>query len=73
MKYLNQGIWAIGGTYTFSNKYPGSPETFDHFDWKKKVWTKYKTPIKFAEHCLTKISHDKLIIIGGQENGDVSK
>ena len=57
MKFLNQGIWAIGGA--------DSANTLDKFDIRTKVWTKHRIPISVYHHCLTKLTQEKLILIGG--------
>merc|ERR1712126_139651 len=67
MKFLNQGIWAIGGVVEsgFENK-------LDNFDFHTNVWTTHDIPIDVRNHCLSKIAPDKLIIIAGRQNGSVS-
>jgi len=67
MKFLNQGIWAIGGVVEsgFENK-------LDNFDFHTNVWTTHDIPIDVTNHCLSKIAPDKLIIIAGRQNGSVS-
>ena len=64
MKFLNQGIWAVGGTKALDNN-GGRRNTLDHFDLKERVWTRHDIPIHVHAHCLTELTHDKLIVIGG--------
>ena len=64
MKFLNQGIWAVGGMKVW-NENGGRSNTLDHFDLKERVWTRHDIPIHVHAHCLTKLTHDKLIVIGG--------
>ena len=59
MKFLNHGIWAVGG------EGPGRRNTLDHFDLNERVWTRHDIPIHVHKHCLSKLTHDKLIVIGG--------
>ena len=71
MKFLNQNIWAIGGFWSKNGLDAGS--TMDRFDFRTKVWTKHNIPINIRDHCIAKISHDKLIVIGGTLFGQVSE
>ena len=64
MKYLNQGIWAIGGTGG-----SGSKNTMDYFDMTSNVWTKHSLPFSVSYHCLTKINEHQLILLGGYQGG----
>ena len=68
MKYQNQGIWAIGGS-------DGSVShtSMDFFDITRNFWVNQRIPINVKRHCLTKISNDKLILIAGEQGGQVSK
>ena len=63
MKFLNQGIWAIGGSIT-----TGSDNSLDNFDFHTKVWTKHSIPINITSTCLAKLTPFKLIVIGGIQN-----
>ena len=64
MIFLNQHIWAVGGFK--------SPNTLDKLDINTKVWTKHRIPMSVDYHCLTKLTHEKLILIGGWQKS-VSK
>ena len=66
MKYLNQGIWATGGIGE-----SGSTTSLDYFDFTKNVWTNKTMPFSAKYHCLTKMSENKLILIGGYQNNQV--
>ena len=68
MKYLNNGIWATGGTGG-----SGSKGSLDYFDMTLNYWTKKNMPIDSSYHCLTKISEHKLILIGGFQGYSVRK
>ena len=76
MIILNQGIWAIGGetrieeTGTRDSDYSSS---LDYFDFTKGLWTKKTVPFFSFGHCLTKMSENKLILIGGYQNNQVYK
>ena len=73
MKFLNEGVWAIGG-------YGGHPnarsydalDTMDSFDFNTNVWTRHDIGMYVYLHCLSKISNHKLIIIGGFQHHMVS-
>ena len=64
MKFLNQAVWAIGG-YGESGPEP----SLDKYDLQTNVWTKHNIPFNVNSYCLTKITDDKLILIGGFQNG----
>ena len=66
MKFLNQGVWAIGGY--FGSKNSGSKNTLDNYNIHTRVWTKHKIPfVSLSHHCLTKLTQDKLIVLGGYQ------
>ena len=67
MKLLNQEIWAFGGMGGYR-----SETTLDKFDVHKNVWTKYSMPFR-KQYCLTKLTLDKLILIGGHGTTSVSE
>ena len=73
MIFLNEGIWAIGGFggYPNARSYDGL-DTMDTFDFNTNVWTRHDIGMYVYNHCLSKISHDKLIIIGGFQQHMVS-
>ena len=62
MKYLNQGIWAIGG-----HGGSGSQQTMDYFNMTSNVWTKHGMPIYVHEHCLAQLSEYQLILLAGYQ------
>jgi len=64
MKFINQTVWAIGGDGA-----SGSARTLDRFELHTNVWSKHNIPFDVQSHCLTEISDDKLILIGGHQNG----
>ena len=69
MKYLDQGIWAVGGVGEARSK-----NTMDYFDMTRNVWTEHSLPFSVYCHCLTKINEHQLILLGGTVNGQpVSK
>ena len=76
MKFLNQAVWAIGGLggskststldkYEMHTNVWKKPYTFDSLN----TWNTFDSSIPFDvyDHCLTKISDDKLILIGGEQ------
>ena len=70
MKFLNGHIWAIGG---WGHKSTRKEDTLEKFDLHTYNWTKHKIPFYVANHCQTKLTLDKLIVIGGQQTGPVSE
>ena len=67
MIFLNQTVWAIGGDGESK-----STTTLDKYEMHTNVWTKHNifdssNPFDVYDHCLTKISDDKLILIGGEQ------
>ena len=68
MIYQNEGVWAIGGS-----EGSGSLTSMDYFDITRNIWAKQSIPMNVKRHCLTKISNDKIILIAGEQNGQVSK
>ena len=68
MIFLNQAVWAIGG-------WGGSKSTttLDKYEMHTNVWTKHSIPFNVYDHCLTKISDERLILIGGKQSGSVSE
>ena len=64
MKYLNQGIWAMGGHGS-----SGSQQTMDYFNMTSNLWTKHGLPVYVYEHCLAQLSEYQLILLGGYQNG----
>ena len=76
MKFLNQAVWAIGGggrnEYT-QNDSITSMNTLEKYEMHTNVWTNHTIPFDVFGHCLTKISQDRLILIGGSEGRSVSE
>ena len=70
MKFLNQAVWAIGGGGL--NKTDTS-NTLEKYEMHTNVWTNHTIPFEVFGHCLTKISQDRLILIGGSEGRSVSE
>ena len=65
MKYLNQGVWAIGGHGNY-----GAERTMDYFNMTSNLWTKRSLPMNnIYDHCLAQISEYKLILLGGHQSG----
>ena len=64
MKYLNQGIWAVGGQGGSTSHY-----TMDYFNMTSNLWTRRALPVYNYEHCLTQISEYQLILLGGYTSG----
>ena len=60
MKYLNQGIWVVGG-YGGS----GAHQTMDYFNMTSNRWAKLALPFTIRGHCLAQISEYELILLGG--------
>ena len=72
MKYLNQGIWAIGGDAYREGGENGKlnlepRNTMDYFDMTSSVWTKHSLPFSASGHCLAKINEHQLILLGGKD------
>ena len=67
MKYLNQGIWAMGGIGS-----SGSRVTMDYFNMTSNHWTKHSLPDIFLDHCLAQISEYELVLLGGNQGEGVS-
>ena len=68
MKFLNQTVWAIGGEGRYE-----SETTLNKYEMHTNFWSKHTIPFDVARHCLTKISQDRLILIGGIEGRSVSE
>ena len=64
MKYLNQGIWAMGGHGS-----SGSRLTMDYFNMTSNRWTKRSLPFQIYDHCVSQISEYELILLGGSQSG----
>ena len=75
MKYLNQGVWAIGGSINqyISQSYEYHTTiitSMDYFNMTSNLWTRRSLPINgVAHHCLAQISEYKLILLGGYQSG----
>ena len=67
MKYLNQGIWAIGGDW--QGKPSEAYQTMDYFNMTSNRWTKRSLPFTSYGHCLAQISEYELILLGGSQIG----
>ena len=61
MIFLNQAVWAIGGLGGSE-----STTTLEKYEMHTNVWTKHNIPFDVHNHCLTKISEQRLILIGGE-------
>merc|ERR1712062_51532 len=68
MIFLNQAVWAIGGRPLWIGS--EAETTLDKYDMNTNVWTKHNIPFEVSSHCLTKISDNRLILIGGSQNGN---
>ena len=73
MIYLEQKIYAVGG-------YDGSRSTnsMDIFDSSTRTWTKQSIPFDVYQHCITQLSANQLILLGGNtvangQSGNVSE
>ena len=64
MKYLNQGIWVMGG-----HGDSASVTTMDYFNMTSNRWTKRSLPVHIYEHCLAQLSEYELILLGGSQSG----
>ena len=65
MKFLNQTVWAIGGS--------GSEDTLDKYEMQTNIWTKHTIPFDMSNNCLTKLSQHELILIAGLQSWSVSE
>ena len=68
MIYMNGKVYAVGG-YGGS----GSQNSMDIFDTTTKTWTKRSTPFSGYGHCISQLSENQFILIGGQGSSEVSK
>ena len=50
-----------------------SRNALEKYEMHTNVWTKHSISFDVYRHCLTKISHDRLIIIGGKQSRSVSE
>ena len=64
MKYLNQGIWVMGGDGSYGSRY-----TMDYFNMTSNRWTKRSLPFQIYDHCVSQISEYELILLGGSQSG----
>ena len=70
MIYLKQKIYAVGGTGA-----SGSENSMEIFKSSTRTWSKQLLPFSIYSHCITQLSADQFILIGGwdHKNGGVSK
>ena len=61
MIYLKGRVWAV------------SSNTMDIFDYNTSTWTRQWIPFPTNYDCLTKLSPNQFILIGGDQNNRVSK
>ena len=69
MIFLNGKVYAVGGR-SGSSRYLNS---MDIFDATTMIWTQQSIPFSVIVHCVTQLSADQLILIGGQGSNGVSK
>ena len=67
MIYLKQKVYAVGG-----NGGSGSKNSMEIYDPNNRTWTKQSIPFSVYHHCITTLSANQFIVIGGYHNG-VSK
>ena len=67
MIYLKGRVWAVGGSPSVEQS------TMDIFDYNTSTRTRQWIPVRIRNHCLKKISPNQFILIGGEQNGEVSK
>ena len=71
MIYLKGKVWAVG-----SNLGDGSGQTMDIIDYNTSTWktsTRQWIPVPVYSHCLTLLSPNQFILIGGIQKYRVSK
>ena len=69
---LKGKVWAVGGSigrWTSS----AAQSTMDIIDYNTSTWTRQWLPVQIVYHCLTKLSPNQFILIGGDQNNRVSK
>jgi len=64
MIYLNQKVYAVGGVGGSSSR-----ESMDIFDSATRRWTKQSIPFSVFSHCMTQLSANQFILIGGWSSG----
>ena len=60
MIYLKEKVYAVGGGG------PGASNSVDIYDSSSGAWTKKSVPFNVGNHCITQISTNQLILIGGR-------
>ena len=66
MVNLKGKVWAVETS-------SGALSKLYTIDYNTRNWTRKSMPIKSYEHCLTELSPNQFMLIGGYQNGDVSK
>lgn len=64
MIYLKQKVYSVGG---FGSS--DSQNSMDIYDTYLKTWTKQSIPFNVSEHCMTQLSPNEFILIGGEDRG----
>ena len=68
MIYLKGKVWAVGGHRGF-----GGLDTMDIIDYNTNTSTRQMIPVPVYYHCLTQLSPNQFILIGGNQKNRVRK
>ena len=60
MIYLKEKVYAVGGVGVSSSR-----ESMDIFDSATRTWKKQSIPFSVSGHCMTQLSANQFILIGG--------
>ena len=64
MIYLNKKVYSVGGLGSSDSQ--NSMEIYDTY---LQTWTKQSIPFNVSEHCMTQLSPNEFILIGGEDRG----
>ena len=62
MIYLKGTVYAVGGDGEWGS---GSLNSMESFDPTTRTWTKQSIPFSARSHCITQLSANQLVLIGG--------
>ena len=71
MIYLKQKVYAVGGLYNYIGS--GITNSMDIFDSISRTWTNQPIPFSIGGHCMTQLSTNQFMLIGGGNSSGVSK
>ena len=64
MIYLQGKIYAVGGS---GLRYTDTLNSMEIFDPPTRTWTKQSIPFSIEQHCITQLSANQFILIGGED------